>query len=125
MNTLLEKYRKATSVWVTAPSGIEYRIRGIAAIEYGALLKAMPALVGLSNGNGSAPENRPDDKEINARLMAIVSCGVTMMRWDGEETSEIPSPEEFPAKDVAFVAQKINEASGISGAEAQEAGRSL
>lgn len=120
MATLLEKYREATGRWVLAPSGIEYRIRGIAAIEYGALLKAMPALVG-SSSNG----DKPDDSEVQSRLMAIVSCGVTAMRWNGEESLEVPSSDEFPVKDVVFIVQQINEASGIAGAEAQEAGRSL
>lgn len=119
MNSVLRKFHAATSRWITAPSGMEYRIRGIATVEYGALLKAMPSFK-VNDSNDQDKVLTEEEREVesrvnNEKLAVIAGLGIIAMRFQDEETEDIPPGTEIPTQDFAFIVEAINEQSGLKG----------
>lgn len=131
MNSVIRKFQEATTKWITAPSGIEYRIRGIATVEYGALLKAMPSFkINKKNGDGpevvlTEAEQEAEDTSTNEKLAVIAGLGILGMRYQGEETTDIPPGTDIPSQDFAFIVDAINEQSGLKGPTADAVKESL
>ena len=122
MGTTHDKFREATGRWITAPSGLEYRIHGALLAEYVVWQGIVPSLIPVAEG-GIPNANERD--EALRKAMALIACCLDAMRWQGEMYDRVLPPEEIPAGDIVVLLQAINEISGIRGPEAEVAGRVL
>ena len=122
MNSVHEKFREATGRWITAPSGLEYRIHGALLAEYVVWQGIVPSLIPVAEG-GIPNANERD--EALRKAMALIVCCLDAMRWQGEMYDRVLPPEEIPAGDIVVLIQAINEISGVRGPEAEVAGRVL
>lgn len=114
--SFLEKYRRATERDVTAPSGIIYRVRGLSSVEYGNALSGVPGL--LASGEKSATSL----EDVLTMQRKVCGFGTISASFEGEmDHSASEQVGDWPASDLASVFLAIQQASGLSGVEADSA----
>jgi hypothetical protein len=127
METKLEQYKRLTTKEDVAPSGMTFRWRGATSLEIGAAIRSMPTLNGSESSRPGA--GTKEDLEIAQAFSRalITACVLEPRVVDGEIA---PDGDAIPFsvltnEDVNWLTVKIRGSVGLSGQEAEKAGRAL